>query len=53
MREVITAADTKKKRAFLGAFIERVIVGAEDVVIEYRPDALLSAGSGASVRSDM
>jgi hypothetical protein len=45
MREVIAAADAKKKRAFLGAFIERmIVVTAESVTIDYRPEALLSAG---------
>jgi site-specific DNA recombinase len=52
MREVITAADAKKKRAFLGAFIERISVTAESVTIDYRPEALLSAGSSAGVRSE-
>ena len=52
MKDVIEAADAKKKRAFLGAFIERVIVAAEGVTVEYRPEALLNAGSGTSVRSE-
>lgn len=51
MREVISNADTKKKRAFLGAFIERITVNTESVTVEYRPEALLNAGSTASVRS--
>lgn len=51
MREVILAADTQKKRAFLGAFIERVIVSPEGIEVEYRPEALLDAGTGTGVRS--
>jgi site-specific DNA recombinase len=51
MREVIAAADTKKKRAFLGAFIERVVLGVETVTVEYRGEALLEAGSTTSVHS--
>jgi hypothetical protein len=35
MREVIGSADTKKKRAFLGAFIERVTVNVENVTVDY------------------
>lgn len=50
-RELIDNSDTKKKRAFLGAFIERVTLATEGVTIEYRPEALLDAGTGASVRS--
>lgn len=52
MREVIEAADAKKKRAFLGAFIERITLAPDGVTVEYRPEALLDAGSGTSVRSE-
>jgi site-specific DNA recombinase len=52
MREVITAAEPKKKRAFLGAFIERVTVNVDNVTIDYRPEALLHAGSTSSVRRE-
>ncbi|HYE71585.1 MAG TPA: recombinase family protein [Aquabacterium sp.] len=51
MREVIGRADAKRKRAFLGAFIERVTANLDGVTVEYRPEALLEAGSGSSVRS--
>ncbi len=50
MREVIGKAGTKKKRAFLGAFIERLTVSVE-ITVDYRPEALLNAGSKSSVRS--
>ena len=49
--EVIAASDAKRKRVILGAFIERVTVAADGVTIKYRPEALLNAGSGTSVRS--
>jgi site-specific DNA recombinase len=52
LREVITSSDTKKKRAFLGAFIERMTVDAKSVTVDYRPETLLSAGSTSSVRSE-
>lgn len=51
MREVIEAADATKKRAFLGAFIDRVVVSAADAAVDYRPEALVNAGSGSGVRS--
>jgi site-specific DNA recombinase len=51
MREVIAQADSKKKRAFLGAFIERIVVSADSAAVDYRPEALLNAGSSAGVRS--
>lgn len=50
-KEVIGRADPKKKRAFLGAFIERVTLTGDAVAIDYRPEALLDAGCAASVRS--
>lgn len=53
MRDVVKASDTKKKRAFLGAFIERITVGPNEVAVDYHPEALLDAGSGTSVRSDI
>jgi site-specific DNA recombinase len=52
MREVIAAADTKKKRAFLGAFLEKILLGPTTVTIDYRPEALLSTSMGAGVRSE-
>ncbi|MGE4241765.1 recombinase family protein [Ramlibacter sp.] len=51
MGEVVLRADVKKKRAFLGALLERVTVNADGVTVDYRPEALLDAGSGTSVRS--
>lgn len=51
MREVITNADAKKKRAFLGAFIERIVVSADSAAVDYLPEALVNAGSPAGVRS--
>jgi len=51
MREVISEADATKKRAFPGAFIERVVVGAADAAVDYRPEAMANAGSGSGVRS--
>lgn len=51
MKDVIAAADGQKKRAFLGAFLDRITVTADGVTVEYRPEALLDAGSGTSVRS--
>jgi site-specific DNA recombinase len=50
-REVLGQADAKKKRAFLGAFIEKVVVRAADATVHYHPEALLNAGSTSSVRS--
>jgi site-specific DNA recombinase len=50
MREVIARADEQKKRAFLGAIVDRVTVGASDVAVEYRPEGLLNTGAHASVR---
>lgn len=52
MHEVIGTADPKKKRAFLGAFIERVAVSLQNVTVDCRPEALLNAGSKSSVRSE-
>ena len=51
MREVIGSADTKKKRAFLGAFIERVVLAMDVATVDYRSEALLHAGSKTSVHS--
>lgn len=51
MREVIAAGDTKKKRAFLGAFIDRVTIGVDTATVEYRGEALLQASSTPSVHS--
>jgi site-specific DNA recombinase len=51
MKEVIGQADAKKKRAFLGAFIERIVVDATTAAVDYRPEALVNAGSNAGVRS--
>lgn len=51
MHEVIAASDTKKKRAFLGAFIERVELAVDTATVEYRSEALLHAGSTSSVHS--
>ncbi len=51
MKEVIGQADHKKKRAFLGAFIERIVVDATSAAVDYRPEALVNAGSSAGVRS--
>ena len=42
MQEGIARSDTKKKRAFLGAFIERVSMGVDTVTVEYRGEALLA-----------
>jgi site-specific DNA recombinase len=53
MREVIHRSDAQKKRAFLGAFIERVTLGPEGAVLHYRPEALVNAGCSASVRSEI
>lgn len=39
MREVIGSAGTKRKRAFLGAFIERITVSVENVTVDYRPES--------------
>ncbi len=51
MKEVIGQADAKKKRAFLGAFIERIVVDATGASVDYRPESLLNIGSSANVRS--
>jgi site-specific DNA recombinase len=51
MREVIGEADTKKKRAFLGAFIEKVVLAMDVATVDYRSEALLNAGSRTSVHS--
>jgi DNA invertase Pin-like site-specific DNA recombinase len=51
MRDLILRAEPKKKRAFLGAFMERVTVGPEGVELDYVPEALLDAASGTDVRS--
>lgn len=51
MRDVISHCDAQKKRAFLGAFIERITVAPEGMTVEYHPEALLNAGAGTSVRS--
>lgn len=51
MRDVIMEGDAKKKRAFLGAFLEGASVAGESVTVEYRPDALVRVGHDASVRS--
>jgi hypothetical protein len=36
MRDVIANADAKKKRAFLGAFIDRIVVSADSAAVDYR-----------------
>lgn len=53
MRELIQRADVKRQRAFLAAFIERVTVRPDGVDVDYRPEALLEAGSGSGVRSNV
>jgi site-specific DNA recombinase len=51
MRDIIVHCEAQKKRAFLGAFIERITVAPEGITVEYHPEALLNAGAGTSVRS--
>ena len=50
MRDVIQNCDAQKKRAFAGAFIERITLAPEGVTVEYHPEALLNAGLGPRVR---
>lgn len=51
MREIIGKPGTQKKRAFLGAFIERVVLQMDVATVDYRPDGVIRAGSKTSVRS--
>lgn len=51
MREVVQSGDAKKKRAFLGAFIQKVTVTLTQAIVDYKPDALVSVGHDLSVRN--
>ena len=51
MRDVIKNCDAQKKRAFVGAFIERITLAPDGVTVEYHPEALVNAGLGPGVRS--
>jgi hypothetical protein len=51
MREVIGTAEGKKKRAFLGALLEKVVLDVDTAVVDYRTEALLNAGATTSVHS--
>lgn len=51
MRDIILNCDAQKKRAFVGAFLERITLAPDGVTVEYHPEALINAGLGTSVRS--
>ena len=51
MREVIDVSDTKKKRAFLGAFIQKVVLETGVATVDYRTDGLIHAGTKTSFHS--
>ncbi len=53
MREVVLAGDVQKKRAFMGAFLERITVTADKVLVAYRSEALVSLGHPAGVRNEV
>lgn len=51
MSEVVQYGDAKKKRAFLGAFLSKVTVMGDTVLVEYRADALVRIGHEQDVRN--
>ncbi|WP_425326702.1 recombinase family protein [Pseudacidovorax intermedius] len=53
MHETIMAADAKKKRAFMGAFLDQITVSNSEVEVAYRADALLQTGPVKDVHSGL